>query len=507
MTQYYESEVLSKLMERDGFNIPSSVPPYESEIKAYFINQVKQAYPKLTDYEVEWLLYNYTKHLPAEFPTSSVSSVTSATFENVVPFAYQSAILKGNTKYRDIDTGDILDTFDETKNLELVSVKRPGLTTTGKNLFDSNAEINVRQGIDSDNGLPYDNDDHSCSGLLRVESNTTYTITQSHHKTWIFAYNKNKEYIGVVITDVLSGGNFTTPNNTSYIRLDVNTTNALEIVNGVQIEKGATATPYEPYKSNILTVNEPIELRGIGDVRDELDLLTGEKVERIGEIVLDGSENWSRFSENKFHLKIDNWKLASTITTNAKADKINVVPYSQYQSSSLPNISRYNGDNYGIFLYTGGSGWCEDDVTSLKTKLQSNPITVQYELTTGSIKTVDLTVVDQDNQPTKLGTFENVTHVSLEAENLIPEVKMEVATNLLEDTVFNLTSAFNTLYPTAAKPVKSAILKGQTLVNLISDGEVTQNAKNDWVVFSASINVDMIKTSTDYTLITYVISN
>ena len=97
MKQYYESEVLYKLMERDGFNIPSSVPPYESEIKAYLINQVKQAYPKLTDYEAEWLLYNYTKHLPADFPISSVSNVTNATFENVVPFAYQSAILKGNT--------------------------------------------------------------------------------------------------------------------------------------------------------------------------------------------------------------------------------------------------------------------------------------------------------------------------------------------------------------------------------------------------------------------------
>lgn len=57
----YESEVLFKLMEREGFNIPSSVPPYESEIKAYLINQLKLAYPKLTDYEAEWLLYNYTK--------------------------------------------------------------------------------------------------------------------------------------------------------------------------------------------------------------------------------------------------------------------------------------------------------------------------------------------------------------------------------------------------------------------------------------------------------------
>lgn len=97
MTLKYESEVLFKLMERDGLNIPSSVPTYEDEIKAYFINQVKQAYPKLTDYEAEWLLYNYTKHVPADFPIRSVSNVTTATFENVVPFAYQSAILKGNT--------------------------------------------------------------------------------------------------------------------------------------------------------------------------------------------------------------------------------------------------------------------------------------------------------------------------------------------------------------------------------------------------------------------------
>nr|DAU73809.1 MAG TPA: hypothetical protein [Caudoviricetes sp.] len=64
MKQVYESEILYRLMERDGFNIPSSVPPYESEIIVYLINQVKLAYPKLTDYEPEWLLYNYTQHLP-----------------------------------------------------------------------------------------------------------------------------------------------------------------------------------------------------------------------------------------------------------------------------------------------------------------------------------------------------------------------------------------------------------------------------------------------------------
>ena len=40
------------------------------------------------------------------------------------------------------------------------------------------------------------------------------------------------------------------------------------ILSNIQIEEGSTSTTYEPYKSNILTVNEDIELRGIGDVQD-----------------------------------------------------------------------------------------------------------------------------------------------------------------------------------------------------------------------------------------------
>ena len=73
------------------------------------------------------------------------------------------------------------------------------------------------------------------------------------------------------------------------------------------------------------------------------------------------------------------------------------------------------------------------NVDKMKAWLQQNPLTVQYKLTTESVKTVDLTTVDQDNQPTKLGTFENITHVSLESAGLIPEVEMEVATRISKE--------------------------------------------------------------------------
>jgi hypothetical protein len=62
----------------------------------------------------------------------------------------KSAILKGSTKYRDIDTGEFLETFEEGRNLELVSVKMPVLMTTGKNLFDGEIE----EGQFDSNGNP-----------------------------------------------------------------------------------------------------------------------------------------------------------------------------------------------------------------------------------------------------------------------------------------------------------------------------------------------------------------
>ena len=267
----------------------------------------------------------------------------------------------------------------------------------------------------------------------------------------------------------------------------------------------------EPYKTNILSTPEDVTLRGIGDVEDELDCLTGEVTERISEVVLDG------VSIIPFQNTMSNQN--NTIGFDFKKS------FSYLDAMIIHSLNDTFPDYCGQYLYDNdveglSRGWdcfsvrinkdrlAQANVDGFKQWLQSNPITVQHELGTESIKTVDLTVVDQDNQPTELGTFENITHVSLEAENLIPEVEMEVATNLLEDTVFNLTDAFNTIYPTAAKPVKSATLSGQTLVNLINlenftssdmlytcELPVTNNTT--YTVIATLRGSDKIKTSTE----------
>ena len=73
--------------------------------------------------------------------------VGSLTVRNTVEAPVKSAILHGSTKYRDIDTGDILDKFDETKNLELIGCKMPVLKMVGKNLFDEEQTPTQESGI------------------------------------------------------------------------------------------------------------------------------------------------------------------------------------------------------------------------------------------------------------------------------------------------------------------------------------------------------------------------
>ena len=58
--------------------------------------------------------------------------------ENVLDGAYESCVLKGKTKYIDNDTQEILDTFQDGRNLSLIDVKSPILTNSDANNEQSN---------------------------------------------------------------------------------------------------------------------------------------------------------------------------------------------------------------------------------------------------------------------------------------------------------------------------------------------------------------------------------
>ena len=449
MTLKYESEILFDLMKRDGDDAPSDVLPYESELKEKYLHQVEGAYPKLMDYRPEWLNYNLNAHLPADFPVETLSNVTSAIVDNVVPYAYGSAILKGSTKYRDIDTGEFLETFEEGRNLELVSVQMPGSTTTGKNLiipFTSMNQSTVNGMTISENeiiGIPT-NKGFNLMQDIYLEKDITYTLS-FEIRDGLSNRVRIKDGDSLVVTNIQNS--FTVPKTKMYTIVfenNANIENELHFKHP-QLEYNSTATSYEPYKSNILTTSEEVELRGIGDIQDELNLLTGELTQRFTKIVVDGvnykiinasanNDNTRRFDLNfSFETFVGegNWITLEKMNASVISDKA-VCVYDGF--SAHPNrttIASYNGipvlfiEDKTVLSIAQANQW-----------LQQNPITIQYELKTPTVKTVDLTVTDQDGKTTSIiRPIEGTMHLMTEGDTIKPlfsgEVPVEAITQNL----------------------------------------------------------------------------
>ena len=186
------------------------------------------------------------------------------------------------------------------------------------------------------------------------------------------------------------------------------------------IKESATLTEYEPYQSNQVTFNLGQEkLRSVGDVKDELvvDLDTGDyyKVENVGEVVFDGSENWildtitSNTNIRQFHLFLNDKNVLYDAMSN------NIFVMSDYfkgvvwDSSWLKNntITPYtDGVNKGFRLYSEKF----EDVNALKTWLSVNKTIVDYLLQNPTTKKLG-TLSAEDLA--KLKTFKGYNNVTV----------------------------------------------------------------------------------------------
>ncbi len=353
-------------------------------------------------------------------------STTRSEFTDVIYLVLrcQNSYARGKIKIRDIMIIEYVEGMEE---LDIPyfegmqSVKLPVLTTTGENLIDS--EI-IAGWLNTSNGeINNLTSTTTCAtkDLIKVKPATQYSVYKEYDKRVLYAqFNEKQEFINF---GTYTHNGFSTDSNAVYVRLFFETP-VNEELKAMLYEGGHNSNiSYEPYKSNILTTPEDLELRGIGNVKDELDLMTGKLKQVIGEMTVDN---------------LDGWWFATNADGSLRTGRafIDVKEDSKLLCDLLPTIG-FNtaGGQEGVaiyinqfVIYTGHTN--END---LKSWLQQNRLTIQYELATESVKTVDLTVVNQDNQPTQLGTFENVTHVSLESAGLIPTLEMEVATHISKE--------------------------------------------------------------------------
>lgn len=313
----------------------------------------------------------------------------------------------------------------------------PILSTVGKNLFDGFIEKGVYSATSLDKANDSSGTRYRINEPFTVEK-IQYTISIVDDYQIFVRCFKNRVLIkdGAWVNQLTfdnTNGNY--DKITIVIRKKDNSIIDENILFKLQIEKGSVATSYEPYKSSILSCNEDVTLRGIGDVQDTLDCLTGEMTQRIGEIVLDGSENWKEYVAGETALR--RFVCEDTIL-NAESYNVmtNILPNNGNSwRNDITNLT-IDGVKKVVIQFNSSDSRYNYSLDEFKQWLSQNPITVQYQLATESVKTVDLNVVDQDgNTIPKIKSYKDVTHleVTVPKQSLLPNVSAEVATDNSKD--------------------------------------------------------------------------
>lgn len=213
--------------------------------------------------------------------------------------------------------------------------------------------------------------------------------------------------------------NSITIDTTGYKYLIVNATDLTKI----QIEKGSTATTYEPYVSQTAPINlDTIEYCKIGNYEDEfiynttdtnLELNKWYLKKNIGKVVLDGSENWTWQSGGvRTYITIND-----SISTNYN----NASFYCTHFTPKTSNFESGNVVQYGKIYYFYISNLVSN-LNDFKTWLSNNNVTLIYVLGTPTYTQITGTLETQlNNIYEKLLSYKGTTNIS-QVNNDLPFV-------------------------------------------------------------------------------------
>ena len=198
--------------------------------------------------------------------------------------------------------------------------------------------------------------------------------------------------------------------------------------------KGGTIKPmvyqdgdgtWKPYQRKSITLSQPIELYGMGDVQDVIDVERGKIVRNCGVKVFDGSsdERWNS-GENACWTPMLDRKLGSLALSVCSRFRYvgnfeNAITFREFSSE-------YGYFGYGIvdtkMIYIK---YQHENLNEFISFLTSNPITVVYELETPT--ETDLPTADQIAL-NSLQTYDGITYVEIDSE-IKPTFKAEYGTS------------------------------------------------------------------------------
>lgn len=306
---------------------------------------------------------------------------------------------------------------------EIKSVVLNTIKTHGINQFDISAPTKENEILNSDGTFSTN------IGFNSYRLKLTDTITISYEKDVNFdVLRYGLEIDGVITRYTISGTELTIQKDSAdAVWISIAKTNAQK---NIMINTGTIALPYQQYQSSEITLSEPIELNGLNGV---YDTVTSEGVtRRFAKVVFDGSDDelWRQY---------DGWlysqALISTIKIPTTQDILPNVLCSMAKVVSRNDLT--NSKDSMALSINGNLNIYNDyyqDVDAWKTFLQSNPMTIVYELATP-------TTEELQTDFTVLKTFYPETYVSNDADCDMSITYTADAKNYIDNKIALLTTA------------------------------------------------------------------
>lgn len=360
------------------------------------------------------------------------------TDEIFIALRSQNANARGAIKIRDImiiEYREGMENWDIPYFEGMQSVKMPTLHTVGKNLLNN---VAVTDGWVNITSIFKKNTTYILSADINNQSNvnarTRLNIYNSDGTMSYYGEVAPSGYSGRLSTKICHTKDFYKAELLTRQYFHSSPEGVCDIAN-YQLELATSPTPYEPHKSSILSLPEEVVLRSLPNgVCDTFNTRTGVYTQRIGEVILNGdaSESWLNFKNSDEKtvrcqlVKRDSARCTNT-EINIACDKLRVVENRKWQNDD-EQIERGHGDDY-ISIRILKSKLSSETLEGFKIYLQTNPITVQYELATPIIAKINL--------PSTLKSWNTTTHIYSE----IPE-----------NSLYPILSHSNPTYPVIIKP-------------------------------------------------------
>lgn len=154
----------------------------------------------------------------------------------------------------------------------------------------------------------------------------------------------------------------------------------------LQIEFGDTATPYEPYTGQTITLPALASLYGDGTVCDEYDAVSGVETRRWKQVVFDGTENWglsrTESGNNRYFTQAPDAVAHNLLSQIVCSHWLSLEPGQTWQDKTGITLSLGNADK-NIWIYD--PRFAQADLPTFKAWLAAQyaagtPVTVVYQL-------------------------------------------------------------------------------------------------------------------------------